>query len=76
LYVVLQPVMNSDGQQFNQYEQYEQSPLNSDCQQFHQHHQTNKHVCRYKWLIYPNTLQYKTMKKQVVEQELIIIKQY
>ena len=34
-----------------------------------------KHLCLYKWLIYPNTLQYKTMKKQVVEQELIIIKQ-
>jgi hypothetical protein len=29
----------------------------------------------YKWLIYPNTLQYKAMNKQVVEQELIIIKQ-
>ena len=28
-----------------------------------------------KWLIYPNTLQYKAMNKQVVEQELIIIKQ-
>jgi hypothetical protein len=31
--------LNSDGQQFHQYQQHEQSPLNSDGQQFHQYQQ-------------------------------------
>jgi hypothetical protein len=32
--------LNSDGQQFNQYQQNKQLPLNSDGQQFH-HYQQN-----------------------------------
>ena len=32
-------ILNSDGQQFHQYQQHEQSPLNSDGQQFHQDQQ-------------------------------------
>ena len=35
-----QSPLNSDGQQFHQYQQNEQSPLNSDGQQFHQYQQT------------------------------------
>ena len=36
----LQPPLNSDGQQFYQYQQNElQPPLNSDGQQFHQYQQ-------------------------------------
>ena len=33
--------LNSDGQQFHQYQENKQSPLNSDGQQFHQY-QENK----------------------------------
>jgi hypothetical protein len=35
-----QSPLNSDGQQFNQYQQNKQLPLNSDGQQFH-HYQQN-----------------------------------
>ena len=33
---------NSDGQQFHQYQQSEQSPLSSDGQQFHQYQQNKQ----------------------------------
>ena len=34
--------LNSNGQQFHQYQQDEQSPLNSDGQQFHQYQQNEQ----------------------------------
>jgi hypothetical protein len=34
--------LNTDGQQFHQYQQKEQSPLKSDGQQFHQYQQNDE----------------------------------
>jgi hypothetical protein len=40
--IVKQSPLNSDGQQFHQYQQNKQSPPNSDSQQFHQYQQNKQ----------------------------------
>jgi hypothetical protein len=37
-------ILNSDGQQFYEYQQSDQSPLISDGQQFHEYQQANNHL--------------------------------